>query len=358
MHLLDRYFLRELVVPLIYCLCGFLIFWIAFDLFGELGDLQKSGLHIDAIIQLYIQKLPELLVVVIPIALLLAMLYTLGNLARHNELIAARAAGVSLWRSSMIYLGVGVFFSGVLFIINEFGTTRREILDGDWSGPMHIENHGANRSWDIANYNFASSEMIRPRITWRLHKSAILKMVAQSGGYTNGIWTFKNLTAFHSDPQKPEAEMLQITNYPVLGIKELSLTPRQVRSEWRIDGLLNNVRLAKEAQVSLREIADYRALHPDLPKAKKVKLDTQFHGRIAWSATCLVVVLLAIPFGTSGRNAYVGVASSLGICFAYFIFMRICLALGTGGQLASWLSAWLPNFLFGGGAIALIIRMK
>ena len=75
---------------------------------------------------------------------------------------------------------------------------------------------------------------------------------------------------------------------------------------------------------------------------------------------CLVVVLIAIPFGgASGRrNAYVGVASSIVICFGYFILMRVGLAMGTGGRLAPWLAAWLPNLLFGGGAGILIARMR
>ena len=36
MRLLDRYLLRELLVPLGYCLGGFLVFWITFDVFSEL----------------------------------------------------------------------------------------------------------------------------------------------------------------------------------------------------------------------------------------------------------------------------------------------------------------------------------
>ena len=36
MRLLDRYLLRELLVPFCYCLSGFLVFWLAFDLFYEL----------------------------------------------------------------------------------------------------------------------------------------------------------------------------------------------------------------------------------------------------------------------------------------------------------------------------------
>ena len=44
MRLLDRYLLRELLIPLGYCLGGFLVFWIAFDLFSDLGAFQQEKL--------------------------------------------------------------------------------------------------------------------------------------------------------------------------------------------------------------------------------------------------------------------------------------------------------------------------
>ncbi len=49
-------------------------------------------------------------------------------------------------------------------------------------------------------------------------------------------------------------------------------------------------------------------------------LNTQLHGRLAAPWTCLVVVFIAIPFGSlSGRrNVLVGVASSILICFVFF----------------------------------------
>ena len=45
MRLLDRYLLRELLVPLGYCLAGFLMFWIPFDLFNELNGFQEKKLQ-------------------------------------------------------------------------------------------------------------------------------------------------------------------------------------------------------------------------------------------------------------------------------------------------------------------------
>ena len=46
MRLLDRYLFRELFAPLAYCLGGFLIFWISFDLFNGLEDFQDDKLHL------------------------------------------------------------------------------------------------------------------------------------------------------------------------------------------------------------------------------------------------------------------------------------------------------------------------
>src|SRR5215471_7684319 len=124
MRLLDRYLLRELFIPLGYCLVGFLIFWIAFDLFGELNDFQEHKLHGGDIALYYCVKAPEFLVIVLPIALLLALLYSLTNLARHHEITAIRGAGVSLWRLCLPHLMVGLSLSVVLFLVNELWAPR------------------------------------------------------------------------------------------------------------------------------------------------------------------------------------------------------------------------------------------
>ncbi len=375
MRLLDRYFLKELIIPLVYCLCGFLIFWLTFDLFGELEDIQEASLSLGEIVTFYSYKLPELLVVVMPVALLLAMLYTLTNHSRHNELIAVQAAGVGMWRICLIYLAVGGLFGATLFWVNEHwgagkdasieaivaarGGADGQAAGGAWIRPFLFENHGGGRSWNIEGYNWATSEMVNPHVYWKLDDQLTVRLIAEGGSYTNGMWTFRNLKIFRFDPEKSEERIPDTETHPIKAVKEFNETPQQLRSEYRISNL-SNKKLAKEARVSLREIEDYLTLHPDLPDSQRARLDTQFHGRLAWPWTCVVVVLIAIPFGggSGRRNAFVGVASSIGICFCYFILMRVGLALGTGGTVPPWLAAWFPNILFGGGAGLLIARMR
>src|SRR5688572_32518557 len=120
MRLLDRYLLRELAAPLLYCLAGFLVFWISFDVLAELENFRERQLGLREVLLYYTFRLPELLNVVLPITLLLALLYALGQHNRHNEIVAMRAAGRSLGRLILPYLGVGTVCSLLLLATNEW----------------------------------------------------------------------------------------------------------------------------------------------------------------------------------------------------------------------------------------------
>jgi len=83
-------------------------------------------------------------------------------------------------------------------------------------------------------------------------------------------------------------------------------------------------------------------------------------GRLAAPWTCVVVVLIAIPFGAASgrRNVFVGVASSLVICFAFFILQQVGLVYGATGRLPAWLGAWAPNLSFGLAGLILTDRVR
>jgi lipopolysaccharide export LptBFGC system permease protein LptF len=52
------------------------------------------------------------------------------------------------------------------------------------------------------------------------------------------------------------------------------------------------------------------------------------------------------------------VASSLFICFGFFIMQRIAMGLGVSGDLPPALAAWLPNLVFGLAGLVLIWRAR
>ena len=373
MRLLDRYLLRELLVPLGYCLSGFLIFWIAFDLFTELGELQDHRMRAGDILQYYLVKSPEFLVVILPMALLLALLYTLTNHARHHEITAIRAAGVSLWRLCLPYLAVGLVATLVLFVVNEFLVPdsaeaaevikNRRVSRPKGSLPrtqvrnLGVPNDRDGRKWQIGMYNSETGEMLNPQVMWTQPDGSQLWLIAERAIYTNGVWTFFKVREYHEMAQT-NAMLVPGLQTNVLAVPEFSETPEQIKSEIK---LANSLSLrGRRADVPITEILNYLRLHPRPARSDRFWLYTKLHGRLAAPWTCLVVVLIALPFGAASgrRNIFVGVAGSILICFIYFVLQQFGLALGTGGILPSWLAAWFPNMAFGVAGVWLTTTIR
>lgn len=369
MRLLDRYLLRELLVPLAYCLGGFLIFYIAFDLIFEIGRFQDGRLLFLDVVEYYIVTLPEILAdQVIPVSLLLAALYALTNHSRHNELTAMRAAGISLGRVSLPYLGVGLVCGMAIFVLNEVwvpqaAESSKDILERrknpgqnrDWTGRLDFHNDASQRHWNMAHFNRVTSEMIGPAVTWESPDGSSHAIFAKSGIYTNGGWRFFNFERW--DKAEGEAFPMQTSN-SFLDIS-LAETPASIRTEIKVSAL-TPTEAAKGPQLSIRELLTYLRWHPHLDREKRWPLMTQLQGRIAEPFTCLAVVMIALPFGArSGRhNVFIGVAGSIFICFAYFILQKISFGLGVAGYLTPVVAAWLPNILFGGAGLALLWRVR
>src|SRR5438105_2260147 len=198
MRLLDRYLLRELLTPLAYCLAGILIFWISFDLYSELNEFQKNQLTGLDVIQYYIVLLPEMLVFpLLPVVLLLALLYALTNHARWNELTAMRAAGISIWRLSVPYAGLGFLLSVCAFAMNEFwvpqsAETAQQILtrhlsssaqtpQRQWEHGVVFKNARQKREWRIVDYNLLTHQMIHPSVASMWPDGTRREIYAESG---------------------------------------------------------------------------------------------------------------------------------------------------------------------------------
>lgn len=373
MRLLDRYLLRELLVPLAYCLGGFLVFWISFDLLGDLEKFQASRLTPRDLVEYYALMLPEVFVTISPVALLLALLYALSHHARHNELTAMRAAGVSLWRACRPYFGVGLAFSGMIFALNEIWVPRGQDLgervlnrheagaEGSkrarWQRNVAFHNERHRRLWNIGLYDRDTGAMWNANVDWELENGMRRRITAQFGVHTNGAWMFYGVRQLFFTPwPEPQWETGETNQLELL---ELNETPSQINTELRF-AALQGARAAKRARLSLREIREYRDLHPSLPPAARRKLETQFHGRLAEPWISLVVVLMAIPFGAPGgrRNVFAGVAASIFLVFGFFFTQWLSLALGMGGHLPAWVAAWLPHMVFGLSSLALVWRVR
>ena len=96
-------FFVTLVISLFVLLMQFL--WVYLD------ELVGKGLELDIILEFILYTMALLMTNALPLALLLASIMTFGELGENNELLAMKAAGISLYRIIRPVIILGVFLS-------------------------------------------------------------------------------------------------------------------------------------------------------------------------------------------------------------------------------------------------------
>jgi lipopolysaccharide export LptBFGC system permease protein LptF len=84
--MLDRYVLRHFLQAYLYCIAGFISIWFIFDISDNLSTFLDERVSRSLIAKYYLTQAPQILVILLPVALLLALLFSAGCPA--NEIVS------------------------------------------------------------------------------------------------------------------------------------------------------------------------------------------------------------------------------------------------------------------------------
>src|SRR6201999_1595000 len=101
-----------------YCIAGFTSIWFIFDISDNISTFLEQRVSRTLIFKYYLTQIPQILVVLLPVALLLALLFTLGRLSRSNEIVSMLTAGVSLPRLLRPLLIIGFLTTATSTALN------------------------------------------------------------------------------------------------------------------------------------------------------------------------------------------------------------------------------------------------
>jgi lipopolysaccharide export LptBFGC system permease protein LptF len=276
---------------------------------------------------------------------------------------------------------VGLAASLALFAMNELLVPRsaawaEQILQRYVPNPDENANRSrqsgsyynvhARRNWVYTAFHAKTAEMIGANVGWFLPDGSYREVTADRAVYTNGVWTFysNGANVIETEQSSKTNPVIRIVATNVLAMPEFKETPRAIERDLRFSKYRQlDARKLNNLNIPLRELWGYLRAHPtDLPPDQARKWWTKFDGRLAAPCTCLVVVLIAIPFGAASgrRNLFFGVAGSIFICFGFFVVQQFSLAFGSApnGHLPAWLAAWLPNLIFAGLGLFLTARVR
>jgi lipopolysaccharide export system permease protein len=117
-RLLNRYLLRQLVAPFCFALVALTGFMLISQVAKKFGALVGKGLPWSVITEVFVLSLPFIIAMTLPMAVLLAVLYTFSHLAADNEITAMRANGISVYQilTPVLIWGVGMAFFNLAFV--------------------------------------------------------------------------------------------------------------------------------------------------------------------------------------------------------------------------------------------------
>ena len=361
MTILDRYVLTKFIVPFLYCILGFIAIWLVFDLTNNGSDFIDGHASLRFIIQFYLSQLPQVIVIIMPIGLLLALLYSLTQMSRANEIISMLGAGRSVVRVLVPLFVVGVLFVGAMTWLNYAGAphaeaTRKAMLKELNSKKKReptivahlFRNREDLRTWYMRKLRISDQQIDDVQIIQQDKKGTILRQIYASDAtydVARKVWTFTDAKTNEYDKA---GNITRQTPQKILTISNWSETP------WRIGSSTMN-----PDYLSVPELEDYLRFNADFPPIRLAPFRTQLQNRwaVPWSA--LVVIFLAAPMGIvySRRGILGGVAMAILLFFSLFLLSNVLVAFGKGYRLDPTFAVWGPYaFFFGIGIFLLWLR--
>ncbi len=358
--ILDRYVARLYLRVVLVAFAGLLgIVYIAafIDRSSYLFKGQATGLML---LQYFWYETPQFVYWVLPLAVLLATLATVGLLTRNSELTVMRACGISLYRTAAPLVVMALVASGVLFSLEESilaaAHRQADAIDRTIRGRPPRTMSVANRNWLVGKSGQIYHYVLYDRASRSLYELTTYQFdaerhdlsrltAARRASWTNGVWyAFDGWTRQYRGPgSKLEAE-----------------TERFARREAPVDA--PEYFETELASADMMTFSELRAHIQDLRTSgfNVVPYLVQLQRKVAFPFVTLIMTLLAVPFAvtTGRRGALYGVGLGIALALTYWLLTSVFGAIGTAGLLTPLLAAWAPNLVFGAGAVYLILTVR
>lgn len=350
MKILRNYFLKEFISPLFLAL-GVLTFVMLLGNLVKLADLIiNKGVAIYSVGKLFLFMILYLLTYTLPIAVLAAVLLSLGRLSSDNEIIAIKASGVNLFSLILPLLIVGIILSLVLVIFNDrvipyaHYASRKTLVEVGIKNPTAALEPGvfinSFQDYILFIYRIEENKLANVRIYQPQPEGKTARtIVAKKGEFIaipeKNIVKLKLIdgTSDEPDPENP-------ANFYKLNFKTYFMTLNLAQGQDKIE--------KKPKDMTIRE------LNYEIEKLKKeginpTPLVTEINTKLALAFSSFVFILLGAPLAILSRRREKSI--NFGITFLivglYYLLFIGLQGLSLQGYANPELAIWIPNIVFG-----------
>lgn len=347
MKLLNIYIAKKFTNTFIFSVVGLSLIFIIVNLFEQLDKFIDRNVPFYVITSYYIYGLPSILKLLIPIATLLATLFSIGTMANNNEITAMKSGTLSLYKLfvPLIFIALLITLMQLYFSTHlaPFSNIKKSEIEKEHLGGLVISTYISNlfirdnpsRNIIITEYNSQQKNGYGMQIfDFTTDQGVRLYNTIYANTFhwdsTNGNWILNGLT------------IKTLKNY-ALSVNQSELDT--MKFSFDADALS---KISKPTeQMTIFELYDFLKFKQNGGEDIEKEL-TDFYGILAFPFANFIVLLFGIPFASVKQRGgmAVQIGAALIVSVIYLVFTKVGQTLGYATGFSPLLSAWLANGVF------------
>jgi lipopolysaccharide export system permease protein len=342
--LLPRYLARQFLGLFLFSLMGAVLLFVIVDLVENVDQFIDGRVPASVTALYYLYFIPFIAVLTMPMGTLMATVFSVGVLAKNNEITAMKALGYSFHQMMRTLLFLGAAVAIFNFFLNEAvsipaNRKKDEIRDRYLTGNKYRQTSKfrnlliqdpPDRIVSIESFDPETNTASQVRIETFSGNRLVHRIDAPAMAWRDKHWHISGgYERFFSGDTERAASVTQPMSF------HFQFSPREVATaqvspdEMRFGELRRFIRKVRQTR------GEYQRWQTDL------------HMRIAFPVSNLLIVLLAAPLAYNRRkkSLAVGFGISLAICFLLFGCIKLGQTLGQNRALPPLAAAWMGNGL-------------
>ena len=358
MSTLTRYLSREFLQGFFLCLGTFTTIFLIVEFFERLNAFLYNQAPLSLMLSYFLNKIPGIVSQVAPAAILLSAIVTLGTMSRHNEIMAMKSGGISLWRIVSPIMGVAIVIYFALLGLNEWVTpaaNQKARAVREWvihkKKPVatfkqsQIRIHSHQAIYNIKLYH-PEQDLLEGMTVFRFGSAFQLaeRIDARSAHWQDGRWTFTEASVTTFTPDGVPIRKFH---------KEFVVSLPEMPVDFRIAD-------KPPEEMNFSELREYvRKIERDGYNSSKYR--TAMYQFISYPFIGVILAFLGIPVALRkerGAGIAVGIVLCLVISLVFYVVYSLSVGYGQAGTLPPLLAAWLGNIIFALVGVYLFLAVR
>jgi LPS export ABC transporter permease LptF/LPS export ABC transporter permease LptG len=362
--ILDNYVLRRMLSLFLMVFLSLMLVFYIISIIDLMDDLIENKVPFIYNLKFNFFQTPENLTMVLPVAMLTAVLLTFSLMSKNNEVTAVQVSGISLYRLTVPAFLFGLLVSGACFFIQENWLPESSRLATQCLDVIHNrrrpDDMGGSRNWVLGRdgtiyfYSFFDSAR---------HRFIDFNVLSRDGnGAPERRLTFRSARWQGEGFMKAEDGFIRRFRFdPALGLSVPSSVQRvhaiMLPIDQKAEDFRDRTRFSET--MNIPQLRDYIRFLKER-NSDPTRYEAQLYYNFAFPLSSLVMVLIAVPFSfrMGHRGTLFGIGVAVAISMLYWGVLGAFNALGTTAVLSPVLSAFAPLLLFAAVSLVLFIGVR